>query len=119
MNKIKINKKAFLEAMGSIKLQMEHDQNCSNAFSIILPNDHVTLYDNSYIIDGMIDLLKHLTNDYEIGDIDKYSWIEYFIYELNFGEKYEDGMIKDEHDKIIRLKNSSDLYALLIKNNNK
>lgn len=107
---MKINKKNFIDIMESLELQMKHDKICSEAFSIILPNDYITQYNNSYIIEGLIDLLKYLTND-------KDSWIEYFIYELNFGEKYEDGMIKDENDKIIRLRNSSDLYAFLLKNN--
>lgn len=111
---MKIDKKNFMNTIGSLKLQMKHDVKCGDAFSIILPDDHVTLYDNSYIINAMIDLLKYLTDDY-----DEYPWIEYFIYELDFGSKYKDGMIKDSEGDIIKLENSSDLYALLVNNSKK
>jgi hypothetical protein len=115
MGEIKINKKAFIEAIDSIEQQFEHDKNCSDAFSIILPNDHVTLYDNSHILSGFIDLLKRLTNDVN-DEGNEYSWIEYFIYELDFGKKYEEGKVTSYGDNI-RLKTSSDLYALLVNNN--
>ena len=43
------------------------------------------------------------------------SWIEYFVYDLDFGTKYEDGMIKDGDGNIIKLATIEDLYNLLIK----
>jgi hypothetical protein len=116
MGEIKINKKAFIEAIDSIEQQFDHDKNCANAFSVILPNDHVSLYDNSSIVEGFINLLQKLTNDV-VDDTDKYSWIEYFIYELKFGEKYEEGMVTF-YDENVKLKTASDLFALLLRNNN-
>lgn len=42
-------------------------------------------------------------------------WIEYFVYELDFGKKYEDGMIKDGEGNYIKLATVADLYDVLIK----
>ena len=42
-------------------------------------------------------------------------WIEYFVYELDFGKKYKDGMIKDGEGNYIKLATVTDLYNLLIK----
>lgn len=51
---------------------------------------------------------------------DESGWISYFIYELEFGEKYEDGDItatdKDGKEVIIPMKTIDDLYQVLIDN---
>lgn len=43
------------------------------------------------------------------------SWIKYFTLDLEFGAKYEDGMIKDSDNNIIKLATIEDLYNVLIK----
>lgn len=60
--------------------------------------------------DLIIEILQDAFDD-KIND-----WIGYFIFELKYGEKYEDGMITDENDNNISLKNLDDLYDLLIDN---
>lgn len=51
---------------------------------------------------------------------DESGWISYFIYELEFGEKYEDGDItatdKDGKEVIIPMKTIDDLYQVLVDN---
>lgn len=51
---------------------------------------------------------------------DESSWISYFIYELEFGEKYEDGDItatdKDGKEVVIPMKTIDDLYQVLVDN---
>lgn len=54
-------------------------------------------------------LEKMFCDDADLG------WIEYFAYDLDFGKKYEDGMIKDADDSIIKLATIEDLYNVLIK----
>ena len=54
-------------------------------------------------------LEKMFCDDTDLG------WIEYFVYDLDFGTKYEDGMIKDTDGNIIKLSTVEDLYNLLIK----
>lgn len=47
---------------------------------------------------------------------DKSDWIDYFIYDLQYGEKYTDGMITYENGDFVKLANVDDLYALLTEN---
>lgn len=46
---------------------------------------------------------------------DKNDWIGYWLYDLEYGNKYKPGMIKDKNKKNIKLKTVNDLYNLLIK----
>ena len=55
------------------------------------------------------DLLEFIFND-------KNQWINYWIWELEFGKRYEDGKIKDENGEDIPLRSVEDLYDLLIRN---
>ncbi len=58
----------------------------------------------------ILDILKTVFKD-------KNDWIGYFIFELDFGRKYEDGMI--EFDDIpIPMRNAGELYDVLIENMN-
>lgn len=61
----------------------------------------------------MVELLSTLMED-ESG------WISYFIYELEFGEKYEDGDViatdKNGNEVIIPMKTVDDLYNVLVDN---
>lgn len=57
----------------------------------------------------VIDLLEFIFND-------KNQWISYWIFELEFGERYEDGDIKNGNGEVIPLKTTEDLYDLLVRN---
>ena len=41
--------------------------------------------------------------------------IDYYVFELDFGERYKDGCVKDDNGSIVVLRNVSDLYDALIK----
>lgn len=41
-------------------------------------------------------------------------WISYWIWELDYGEKYKDGWITDENGNNIKMKTVEDLYNFLI-----
>lgn len=111
MNKnIYMSKELFLEVMSSIKQQAEIDNKCSEAFQTILSNDHVTSYNNSLLLNMLIKLLKIYCNDYE--DSDK-SWIEYFIWELDFGKKYKEGWVVKENNINIDMSTEEKLYDFL------
>ena len=47
---------------------------------------------------------------------DKEEWISYWIYELDWGKEYEDGIIKDKNGLSIKLQTAKDLYNVLLKN---
>lgn len=53
-------------------------------------------------------LLRKLLND-------AYEYIDYFIYELDYGRKYKPGMIKDENDQDIDLSTAEKLYDYLVR----
>ena len=48
-----------------------------------------------------------------LGERDKDEWIEYFCFELNFGKKWEPGLIRDDNGLDIVLQTPEDLYDLL------
>lgn len=100
----------FFESIQAIKKQFLIDKKCSDAFKIILPNDYVSAYDNSVVVNQLIKVLQ-----VEMDDYNQHSIIEYFIYELDFGKKYEDGCIRCNH-QIIDISNEKKLYEFLIKN---
>jgi hypothetical protein len=77
-----MNREFFIECLESIRLQFEHDNKCHEAFKIILPQDYVTGYDHHCILDQLLKILKVQFNDTHID-----SWIEYFIYEMDFGKQ--------------------------------
>lgn len=56
----------------------------------------------------LVELLSKVMND-------TFSNIEFFIYDLNFGEKYTDGVIKDGCGKIIDISTAEKLYDYLTK----
>ena len=58
----------------------------------------------------VVNLLEKLTHDDEI-----YPDISYFIYELDYGRKYEPGMIKDKDGNELDFSNAGSLYDYLLK----
>lgn len=102
-----ISKELFIETIGELEKQKIHDRKCSNAFKVLLPHDYTSGYDNHLLQEQLIKLLKVLTNDNH-----KDSWIEYFIWELDFGRLYKDGCVTIL-DKKVSLKTASDLWDLL------
>lgn len=105
-----ITKKLFDETIKALDHQYAHDQRCSDAFKIILPDAFPSLYDNYTLSGQLIHLLKLAFQDEED------SWIEYFIYELEFGRNYTDGCAKMADGSHIKLYNASDLYDFLLTN---
>jgi len=101
----------FVETIEQIQLQKIQDDKCNNAFKVILPYDFISGYDHHYITNQLIKILQVTFNDNH-----KDSWIEYFIWELDFGKKYKKGCASHRNGKDIKLKTAVDLYNFLIKN---
>ena len=53
------------------------------------------------------EVLKKLVND-------KYDYIGYYLWELDFGKEYKDGVITEADGSIIKLSNPEELYDLII-----
>jgi len=105
---INFTRKTFISAMGEIEKQYKHDRKCSDAFDVILPEDFTTGYDNHYLLNKLLEIIKIAFNDNH-----KDSWIDYFIYDLNFGKEYSIGMITDKDGSDINLSNTNRLYDFL------
>lgn len=75
-------------------------------------NDLIRKYGEGYVIlsDVSFLLIDTLEKMYE----DDNGRISYFCYELEFGRKYEPGMIKESNGDEIKLQTPEDLYNLLI-----
>lgn len=107
VGKITFSKELFIETLREIEKQCEHDRKCSDAFSMILSNDYVSGYDNNWLQQQLLKILKLAMND------DLYDgWIEYFIWELDFGRTWEEGSVI-VNKKDFRLKTFEDLWDLL------
>jgi len=100
-----MTKELFKKSILAIKTQMEHDEKCSNAFRIILPDSFIGTYNNYYLYETIILILKESLNL-------KSRWIEYYIYDLRFGAKYKKGCVTDK-GKNVKLKTIDDLWSLL------
>jgi len=101
-----MNKELFIKTMEQIKELVREQDAFNDVLSHIDPE-----FGGGYIyskpINILSDLLKSLMND-------KYDNISYYMWELNFGDNYEDGMITDQNNNIIPLKTPEDLYNLII-----
>jgi hypothetical protein len=102
-----ITEKMFIETINMIKKQHEHDLKCNEAFKILLPNDYTSGYDNYNLYKQIIKLLQVATND-----DNENSWIDYYIWELEFGKKYKDGCVIIDGVNY-ELITPEDLYRLL------
>jgi hypothetical protein len=100
-----LTKKEFTDAMNAIVEQNKADDEICRAITSFC-NDSC-FYDTKHATKGLLNLLKSTMKD-------TYEWIEYWIYELNCGEKYRTGSITQD-GKHIKLKTIADLYALLKK----
>lgn len=105
-----LDKTLFVDTINAMKKQREHDRKCSDAFQIILPTDFVTNYDNSLLFNQLATILKSQFNDEG-----RYSWIDYFIDELEFGEKYKEGCATYKDGENIDISTAEKLYDFLVK----
>ena len=100
-------KDMFIKAINEIEKQYNHDRKCAEAFKVLLPNDYTSGYDNHWLQNQLIEILKIAMNDAH-----KDSWIEYYLWELDFGRKWEKDSIKI-NGKNFKLQTACDLWDLL------
>lgn len=104
---ITLSKDLFIETLNEIEKQHNHDHRCYEAFSVILPNDYTSGYDNHLLENQLIKIIRIAMNDNH-----KDSWIDYYIYELDFGAGFTEGSVTIE-DKNFELRTPADLWDLL------
>ena len=107
LGNVVFSKELFIETITEIEKQHRHDYRCSEAFRVVLPNDYISNYANHYLQNQLLKILQIAMNDNH-----KDSWIEYYMWELDFGLKYSKGCVRI-HGNDFELKTASDLWDLL------
>lgn len=107
LGNVVFSKELFVETINEIEKQHRHDSKCSEAFKVILPNDYTSNYDNHWLQNQLVKVLQIAMNDNH-----KDSWIEYYMWELDFGRKWKKDSVKVK-GKNFKLQNAYDLWDLL------
>jgi len=103
-----MEKELFIETINILEKQYLKDVEYSETFEKIFPNAHpANLLPQSLLDSHIIKMLEVLMKDTEN------KWIEYYIFELDFGKNYKTGMITDIDKTDVALGSVEDLYELL------
>lgn len=105
MNKEIITKEYFFEIMENIKNTYKYQEGLNDYFSKNGVDGYIYQPD---CVDTTMKLLHNI-----FGEKDTDEWISYFCFELDFGRKYKEGLVKDEFGNNIPLATFDDLYILL------
>ncbi len=101
-----LNKDKFTKAITELQL-LEQDIECVHNALKKLDPDFGGLY-LSRVSTLIVSVLKDAMDD-------KYDYIDYFIYELEYGKKWKKGTITASNGKDIKLQTVEDLYNYLKK----
>lgn len=99
-----ISKDSFVSHMKFLKELYDKDTYQMSFFQNEFECCPTTCFD--HLLDDYITLLEETMNDTG-------NWISYYIFELDFGDGYTDGMIKDKDGSNISLANPEELYDLI------
>jgi hypothetical protein len=108
-----MTKELFIESIDIIKKQYLYDIECSELINKVYGNafNANLLYDNHLLLNQLIKVLKDDIKDYS-------DTIEYFIYELEFGNKCKGDSITLKDGTKIDLHDAGKLYDYLISQKN-
>lgn len=101
-----MNKELFVETINNMK-KLSVEQEAFNNMLSSIDTEFGGGYIHSKSIDILYNLLRRLVNDTED------DWIGYYIWELDFGTKYEDGMVTEQDGTNIRLSTPEELYDFI------
>ena len=109
-----MKRETFIEAIEAIEKQIGYDINVSKKLGEAFPNAHTAnlLPDNHFVSNA---LLKVLQDEMKDNEVCKYgqSWIEWFCFETDFGNKSYRLQAFDENKQPIKMDNAGDLYDFL------
>lgn len=115
-----MNKQLFVDSIESIKNQVELDTKTANFLSRAFPNAFEAnfLPQNHFLQNALVQVLQHQMNDLELS-FDGNSWIEYFLWDLNFGEENYRLKAYDKDKQEIKLSSPGELWEFLNRNKSK
>ena len=102
-----MNKELFVNTINKMEELYEEQELFSNVLKKI-DNDFGGCLIHNKTITLLEDLVKKLVND-------KYDYISYYLWELDFGKEYKDGVITEADGSIIKLSNPEELYDLIMR----
>jgi hypothetical protein len=104
-----MTKELFVETIKQIQLQQEHDIQVSRHLGKAFPSafEANLMPDNRLLVSQLIKILETELEDLEC------KWIEYFMYELNFGRMFKMGMVTDENHEVVDLSDVGKLWEFL------
>ena len=95
----------FKSALSDIKRFQQAQDSINDGFKILGQDSRIMITEPESVV---VRLLETIFND-------KGEWIQYFLYELDWGKKYEDGCITDTDGSFIKLSTIDELYVFLLK----
>jgi len=95
----------FKSALFDIKRFQEAQDSINDGFKILGQDSRIMITEPESVV---VRLLEAIFND-------KGEWISYFLYQLEWGKKYEDGCVFDVDYSYIRLNTIKELYDFLVK----
>lgn len=109
-----MNKELFIEAIEAIQKQVQLDIEVSRHLGKAFPDafEANLLPKNHFLQNALLHVLQVEMNDLQLCEYGQ-SWIEYFLWELNFGEENYRLKVTD-NGKNIPMSNASELYDYLI-----
>ena len=108
-----MQKDLFVETINKLKQQYDHDTECSELLGKIYCNAFTAnlTYKNSFLSEQLIKILQE-----QLQDNHDQSWIEYFMFELDFGKKKGNNSAWRKDGSVIDLSDAGKLYDFLIEN---
>ena len=104
-----ITKEKFVKVIEHIKQHNELEGNLCSALEAMSPENYCCAFVYSKYETLAIDLLKEA-----LGLDEEIDWIEYFIYELEFGTKFQLGCVVEADGKAVDLSTPEALYDYLM-----
>ena len=112
-----MKKELFIKSILAIQCQIQHDIIVAEKLKEAFPNAFKAnlLHDNHWLQNSLIENLQIAMND-EFDTEYKQSWIEYFCWELNFGEDNYRLKVYDKNKKEIPMSTPDELWEFLQNN---
>lgn len=101
-----MNKDLFIQTIETME-KLNSEQEAFNDLLRVVDSEFGGGYIHNKTISLLADLLKEFTND-------RYDYISYYLWEIDFGREYYDGCITDSDGSIIPLRTAEDLYNLIM-----
>lgn len=102
-----ITKKEFCKIIDNLKRNDEFIDDLGEVFRKYRREEQIY---STGLEDTIVSLLEIIFKDKEA------QWISYWVWELNYGETYNEGDVTEEDGTNIPLRSAEDLYDFLIKN---